>query len=83
MPLYHSSNISVSTSVELAASSRVTYEIDPDNDRVTFSFGTYQDYMLDLTSRDLRRMIELGGQALQELAEKQAEEQAEAACGAS
>lgn len=75
MPLYRSSDVSVSTCIELKSQGELAYELDHDNDQINFIFGRYRDYQLELSSGDVRRMIELGNEALTELAVQRAREQ--------
>lgn len=77
--LYHSdSKLSVSTSIELAKDGgHVSYELDHDNETVTFSFGIYQDLMLELTIESLRRMLELGAAAVAEISRFQQADEAQ------
>jgi hypothetical protein len=49
------------------ANGHLTYLVDASSDRVIFSFGENEDVKLDLGAADLRRILELGPEALVEL----------------
>lgn len=66
--------ISVRTALEVGPDGDVGYELDVMNERVVFSFGPYQDLMLDVGVLELRRIMALGSVAIEELERKSAED---------
>lgn len=68
------SPVSVRTALEVGSDGDVAYELDVMNERIVFSFGPYQDLMLDLGIPELRRIMALGSDAIEELERKSAED---------
>jgi hypothetical protein len=68
------SPITVRTALEVGSDSDVAYELDVMNERIVFSFGHRQDLMLDLGISELRKIITLGSEAIEDLEHNSAED---------
>jgi hypothetical protein len=66
--------LSVRTALEVGPGGDVAYELDVLNERIVFSFGPHQDLMLDLGIPELRTIMALGSDAIEELERKSAED---------
>jgi hypothetical protein len=67
MPLYHHSDVSVESWVEMAKDVSTRYEVDHTNDQATLFFGERDDYVLCLGRDTLGQVAKLAEKAHEEL----------------
>jgi len=65
--LYHQSDVSVESWIEMAGDVDIRCEVDPTNERATLYFGHRDEYVMVMDRTGLHKVVSLGTQAIREL----------------
>jgi hypothetical protein len=67
MPLYHHSGVSVESWIDLSNDVDIRHEADPLDNKATIFFGSHDDYVLNISRKNLEQVISVCTTAIAEL----------------